>query len=700
MRTVGPRRITLGVTLFILILIAAVPAIRWRVVLVALKAAGQLESVDWSDLAYVGRPNSGIRLSRLDYHRNAFTVINNPMDSPADRERGRTLFANNCARCHGGTADGGAGPALTGRAFTHGDSDWALFRTVSHGVPGTAMRPAPLSRDDVWRVIAFLRQLAFDRSAHAYGSAIGSTAQIPEIKVTTPEMLQRAGDDLDDWLLPSATYSAQRFSGDAQINAANVSQLAVQWINQFGTSDARIESVPIVVGQWMYVTLPQGTVMAIDTRNGATIWKYERPPPPDVLLCCVTTNRGVAVLGTRVYVGTQDAHLLALDAKTGRLIWDQTVANYRDGYSITSAPLPVGDQIITGIAGGDFSTRGFITAYDAESGAMRWRTYTIPGPGETGHDTWRGNSWRTGGATTWGIGAYDPQLGLVYWGTGNAAPDFYTADRGGDNLYSNSLLALDAATGRIVWHFQFSPGDDHDWDSIQTPALIDVLEGGVQKRLLAVANRNGFYYVLDRVTGKFVRGEPFVKQTWASGLTIDGRPIRLAGTSPTPNGVLLYPSTNGGTNWWLSAFSPATHLSYVDIQERGGMYFSTETAPSPTKGKPFVGSFGRDVDGDFHYAAVRAIDPMTASVRWEYRNSGYSDWPRGGLLATTGGLVFGSDTSRVIALDASSGRLLWSFDTGGQICAAPVSFRVGDRQHIAIMAGQMLITFALPPSRS
>jgi alcohol dehydrogenase (cytochrome c) len=689
-------RIAAGLVLALLTLAAAIPATRWRVAVVVLKAVDQLDGVDWSDVPYLLRPNSGIRLSRLVHYRNPYTVIANPLDTPEERKRGAVIFASRCARCHGDAAQGGAGPALVGRSLAHGDSDWSIFRTIRRGVPGTAMQAWGLSREQVWRVIAFLRQRSYDYNQKLAAAEGGASTQQTALKESTPELLTAAANDIDDWLLPDGSYSAQRFSRDAQLNTTNVSHLAVRWIHPFNTTDAIVESVPIVVGRRLYLTLPDGSVLALDTETGAQIWQFTRNPPGDVRLCCITTNRGVAVLGKRVFVGTLDAHLLALDAATGQLIWDQTVANYKDGYSITSAPLPIGDTVVTGIAGSDFPTRGFISAYDASTGALRWRTYTIPARGDPGSESWAGDSARTGGATTWGTGAYDPQLGLLYWGTGNPAPDYNAANRAGDNLHSCSLLALEAATGRLIWHFQFTPGDDHDWDSSQTPALIEATEGGVARKELSVANRNGFFYVLDRETGKFVRGAPFARQSWASGLTPGGRPIRLPNTSPTPNGTFLYPSTTGATNWWMQAYSPLTGLHYIDVLERGGLFFSDESPPTPYAGRLFAGSGGRDVEGDFHYTAVRAIDPATATMKWEHRNTGFSNLPRGGLLATAGNLVFGSDTSKLFALDAASGAQLWSFDTGAQISAAPVSYRVDGRQFISVAAGQLLITFALP----
>ena len=664
----------------------------------ALKSVGQADGVDWTDVSYLMHPRTGIRLSSIAYYRSAFLAVHNPFASDQDRAIGKERFAANCARCHGDTARGGAGPALVGRVYSHGDSDWATFHTIRDGVAGTAMLPAPLAADDIWRVMSFLRHLSTSVAIGARDSAStgGTASELP--KASTQDMRSNAGTNLEEWLLPSGSYSAQRFSRDSQINAGNVGQLAVQWIYQFGRADDRIESVPIVVGHRLYVTLPQGTVMALDSTTGNQIWQFDRPLPGNLKLCCITSNRGVAVLGTRVFVGTLDGHLIALDATDGKQVWDQLVGSNHEGYSLTSAPLPVGNTLVVGSAGGDFPTRGYISAYDADTGALRWRVYTIPGAGEAGNETWKGDSWRTGGVAGWGIGSYDPELGLLYWGTGNPAPDYNVASRLGDNLYSNSVLALDAGTGRIVWHFQFTPGDDHDWDSIQTPILIDVDQDGKPSKLLAVANRNGFFYVLDRRTGKFIRGAAYAEQTWAKGLSPTGRPETLADSHPTTRGTFVFPSVSGATNWWMAAYSPATGLYYVDVLERGGIFFSSETPPKPATGELFVGSGGRFVDGDSHYGTVRAIDAATAQVKWERRNSNNSDWPRGGLLATAGGLLFGSDTATLYALDAATGVTVWTFNTGGQISAAPISYRVGGRQYIAVAAGESLLSFALPAS--
>jgi len=683
-------------SLLILVLIAlpvaVVPAYRWRAIVVARKVTGLLTDVSWADIGDIARLRSGFELRHLARWGDPYTTIDNPYTAASDRARGRELFASNCAKCHGAVARGGLGPPLVGRTLQHGDSDWAVYRTVSRGLPGTAMVGGLVDRRDIWRVITYLRELGKSGAlktgpAGAEGVAVG-----PAPEVTYAKLLE-SSNGTGEWLLPGGSYDGRRFSRDAEVNTGNVAGLSVQWVYQLPPSDAPDESGPIVSGRYLYVTVPLGTVIAVDAQSGAKVWQFTRPVPPDFHVCCLATNRGVAVLGQRVYFGTLDAHLVALDATTGQLLWDQSVADYKIGYSITSAPLPVGDLVITGIAGSEFPTRGSISAYDAATGTLRWRFNTIPEPGDPANKTWGGDSWKTGGAATWGIGAYDPELDLLYWGVATAAPDFNAALRPGDNLYANCLLALNPATGKLVWHFQFLPGEDHDWDSIQTPSLIDLEENGHTQRLLAVANRGGFFYVLDRQTGRFIRGAPFAKQTWATGLTEAGRPIRAPNSTPTSHGVYVYPSANGATNWWPSAYSPITGLYYANVEETGALFFAKNDS-STKPGHMYVAGTATfdDPAKDF----VRAIDPVTATVRWERKNATVTSAPRGGLLATAGGLLFGSDGSRLYALDASNGRELWSFNTGAHISAPPMTFRSGDRQVIAVVAGHDLVTFALP----
>jgi alcohol dehydrogenase (cytochrome c) len=684
--------LALGAAMLVGAALVAVPELRWRSALGVRKAVGLLPDLTWSDVIDITRQSLGFRVRSLVRHGDPYAVIHDPTLSSADLAHGQDTFLKNCVRCHGPEAQGGLGPPLVGRTFSHGDSDWAVYRTITRGVPGTPMQPGFIGRRDVWPVIGYLRSLGAHSGSRRSDISDPTNVAVGEAPDATYQELLESSGKLGEWQLPGGSYNGQRFARDTQINTGNVAQLTVRWVHQFPSTDAPTETTPIVVGDYMFVSRPPLNVDALDARTGHPIWHYERPVPPGVRLCCLATTRGVAVLGRRVFLGTLDAHLIALDSTSGALEWEQEVADYKVGYSITSAPLPIGDLVITGIAGGEFPTHGSISAYDAATGKLRWRFNTIPAPGERGHETWGGDSWKTGGAATWGAGAFDPELGLLYWGTGTAAPDFNAALRPGDNLYANCLLALNPATGELAWYFQFLPGDDHDWDSIQTPALIDFPENGTTQRLLAVANRGGFFYVLDRRDGRFVRAAPFVRQTWALGLASTGKPIKAPISAPTPQGTFVYPSVNGATNWWPSAFSSTTNLYYVNVEEGGGLFFSSEHANS-TNGL-FVG--GNATYGNSFLDLVRAIDPLTAKVRWERRNTVVTSAPRGGLLATAGGLLFGSDGKVLYALDAASGRELWAFDTGGHIAAPPMTFRSHGEQLIAVMAGQDLITFALP----
>jgi alcohol dehydrogenase (cytochrome c) len=666
------------------------PSTRARLWVIGLKAGGHLETVEWRQVLHLMWPGSPV--SDLATSRNPFATIRNPL-GPNESVAGKEVFDRQCSKCHGESASGGTGPSLVGQRFKHGDSDWALFLAISRGVDGTAMQPSGLPDDDVWRVVSYLR--ALDSQSGLGSMDDNENPNSNDRGEPTYATLRGAQGETGDWLLPAGDYAATRFSRAEQINEHNVDQLEVRWVYQFGTRDASIQTSPIVSNGRLYVTLPSGAVTALDAKSGARIWSSTRTLPSDLVLCCAS-NRGVAVLGNRVYVGTLDAHLLALDATTGKVLWDQTVANYREGYAITSAPLALDGLIVTGIAGGDFPTRGFISAYDSESGALKWRLKTIPEPGEPGNETWGGESWRTGGVSTWMTGSFDPDLNLIYWGTGNPAPDYNSESRPGDNLYSNSVLAIDATTGKLAWFFQFTPGDDHDWDSIQTPILVDGKKGGSSEKLLAVANRNGLFYVLDRQTGRFLRAAPYVRQTWAIGLTPEGRPIRSPNASPSVRGTRLFPGVAGGTNAAKSAYSPLTQLYYVPMLERMGVFFSDDTPPAPRSDTQFLGGSVSPVSDDF-FTGIRAIDPTTAKVRWEHRNPlrRAFDGRIGGLLVTAGNLLFGSDRSNFFVLDAQNGAELFSFETGGAINAPPVTYRIDSIQYVVVAAGDVLLSFAL-----
>lgn len=493
------------------------------------------------------------------------------------------------------------------------------------------------------------------------------------------------------WLTYSGNYQAHRFSPLKEITPQNVSRLKPAWVYQI-EARSRFETSPIVVDGVMYVTEPPTKITALDLRTGRSLWTWRRTMPLVIkTIGFGPTNRGVAILDDALYVGTLDCHLIALDAKSGAVRWDTKVEDNNTGHSITAAPLAINGKIIVGISGGEAGIRGFLDAYDAKTGKLVWRLWTIPSPGEPGHETWTGDSWKTGGAPTWVTGSYDPELNLIYWGTGNPGPDWNGDPRPGDNLYSCSLLAVDASTGKIKWYFQFTPHDVHDWDATEIPVLLDAEIGGRTRKLVAMANRNAFFYLFDRETGEFLLGTPYAKQTWAKGLDARGRPMVLPGTEPTVEGNLVWPSLQGATNWFSPSYSPANKLFYVAVREMGAYYYKGEADYKP--GTFFAGGGERSLAGDKASGAIRALEVETGKLKWEFK---LQSPPWAGVLSTAGGVVFGgSNEGNFYALDGWTGKPLWDFQTGGAIAANPISFLIDGKQHVAIAAGHSLFVFGL-----
>jgi alcohol dehydrogenase (cytochrome c) len=494
------------------------------------------------------------------------------------------------------------------------------------------------------------------------------------------------------WLTYSGDYSGRRHSPLRDITPANVGRLAAQWSFQTGVA-GKFEATPLVVDGVLYTSGPQNHAWAIDGRTGRQIWHYQRPVPDGLDACCGLVNRGLAIYQDRLFMATLDAHLVALDMKTGKVIWDTEIADYRHGYASTGAPLVVKDEIITGIAGGEFAVRGFLDAYDVATGKRTWRFWTVPGPGEPGSDTWPADVLDRGGAPTWLSGSYDPELNTVYWGTGNPNPDFYGENRKGDNLYSGSLIALDADTGKLKWHFQFTPHDVHDWDANQIPVLADLTIGGKPRKVVMVANRNGFFYVLDRTNGQFIHARAFGNQTWAKEIGADGRPVEIPDQRPTAKGTLTCPDLFGSTNFMSPSFDPATGLFYVTLRDVCMVYIS-EAPPAGYKGGD------RTMGGRIMRAptpatgALIAIDPLTVERKWEIKRA-TPGW--GGVLSTAGGVVFSGDNEGLVfAADARTGEELWRYQTGAPIYAAPITYMLDGRQYVVIGAGMTLTAFALP----
>ena len=507
-------------------------------------------------------------------------------------------------------------------------------------------------------------------------------AQVPYQRIAD------AAKEPANWLTYSGNYQGHRFSPLTQVTPANVSGLRVQWAYQF---QDRAEVSPIVADGVMYVTGPH-TAAALDVHTGRELWTWRRPIPKDYQsIGFGRVNRGPAILDDQIFVATLDCYLVALDAKSGQERWSTKVEDYKPGYSMTLAPLAIPGKVLVGISGGEAGIRGFVDAYDARTGERLWRFYTIPGPGEPGHDTWSGDSWKTGGGSTWVTGSYDAETNTVYWGVGNPGPDWNGDSRAGDNLYTDSLVALDGDTGKLKWHFQFTPHDTHDWDATHVPVLFEADVRGTRRKLVSVANRNAFYYVLDRSTGEFVAGRPYAKQTWAKGLDDRGRPIVLPNTEPSAEGTLVWPNLNGATVWFSPAFSPATQLVYVAVREIASVYFKRTAEYKP--GTFFAGGGEAGAPKEKASGAIRALEAATGQMRWEFpMNSA----PWAGVLATAGGLVFsGSDEGNFFALDAKTGKPLWEFQSGGRIAANPISFAVDGKQYIATAANRVLYVLGL-----
>jgi len=513
----------------------------------------------------------------------------------------------------------------------------------------------------------------------------------PSFDPVTHERLLNSDAEPQNWLMYSGNYFSQRYSGLDQINSDNAGQLEMQWAFQLDALD-EAETTPLVVDGVMYVTESPSNVIALDAATGSQYWRYNHEMPENLVYCCGRNNRGVAVLGDRLYLSTLDAHLIALDAKTGTVLWDAEIADEATGYSVTGAPLIVGDKIMTGVGGGEFGIRGFIDAYDAESGELAWRLYTIPGPDHPDNMSWLGNSWRTGGSSSWMSGSYDPELNLVYWGTGNPGPDYDGGVRIGDNLYTDSVLAINPDTGELVWYFQFTPHDVHDWDSTQIPILADTEFNGEQRKLMLFPNRNAFFYVLDRETGEFLLGEPYARQTWAEGLDATGRPILIPGMEPTVEGTTVSPSVLGGSNWWSPSYSPRTDLVYVMAHDGETTYYVR--SEEYVAGQAFRGGGGRTpLPQDSYVSALRALSPQTGELVWEYRVQSRS-WA--GVLSTAGDVVFsGTPDGFFFALDAETGEELWHINVGSRVRAGPMSYMVDGKQYVALAVGNVLYTFGL-----
>jgi alcohol dehydrogenase (cytochrome c) len=627
-----------------------------------------------------------------------------------DLGAGRILFEDRCARCHGGDAKGGdLGPPIADKLQSHANAE--LRAIIRQGLPARGMPPIKVAETDLRPLILYLRSLQPEKPAPKI------QVQLTDGRTLEGEFLNQGFDDLQlrgadrkihllrkasgerfrevtsetNWPEYNGDRGGNRYTTMTQITPASVNRLAPKWVfNLPGGSG--LEVTPVVVDGVMYVT-NQNECFALDAGTGRQIWHYRRAKTAGLPMQGI--NRGVAAAGDKIFMHTDHAHMIALDRSNGELLWDTEMADYRQSYFSTSAPLTAGNLVIGGVGGGEHGSRGFVAAFDQTTGKEAWRFWTIPKPGEPAAETWKGKGIAHGGAPTWFTGTYDSELDTVFWPTGNPAAEYNGDDRIGDNLYSDCILALDAKTGKLKWHFQTTPHDLWDWDATETPMVVNADWQGSPRKLLLQANRNGFFYVWDRTNGKMLLAQPFVRNlNWASAIGAEGRPIVNPKHEPEAGGTRVCPSQDGATNWFSPSYNPATGLYYIQTFEKCSDYSKRDPgiwAP----GKEYLGGSQRTVQDDANARILKAIDVRTGKVVWELPQPGPANtW--GGTLATSTGLViFCEEGGALMAADATTGKPLWSFQTNSGWKASPMTYMFDGKQYIAVAAGPNVLAFGL-----
>jgi alcohol dehydrogenase (cytochrome c) len=625
---------------------------------------------------------------------------------------GRKEFESRCARCHGGDGNGGEmGPSIAMRLPTFDDKQ--LAQLILGGIPAKGMPPNVVAEAELMTLVKFLRSIerrAADVPAvrmsvqttdgrRLEGRVLGEGFDDLQLRSddNRVHLLRRAGDRFravtseQNWPTYNGDPGGNRYTTLTQIDKTNAMRLAPRWVYSIPNS-GQLQVTPVVVDGIMYVTAPN-ECFAVDAGSGRQIWHFKRARTPGV--SGGWANRGVGVAGDRVFLMTDHAHIIALNRFTGEMLWDTALEDWRKNYAASSAPLPAGDLVITGVAGGEHGANGFVSALDQETGKEVWRFWTVPKPGEPGSETWKGKDIEHGGAPTWFTGSYGPVLDIVYWPTGNPSKEYNGDDRQGDNLYASCILALDRTSGKLTWHYQFTPHDLWDWDATQTSVLVDAEWQGRPRQLMLHASRNGFFYVFDRTDGTRLLSKAFIKNlTWASGIGADGRPIRLPNQAPTAAGTKVCPSQDGATNWYSPSYNPATGLYYVQTFEKCSIYTKSDQGEWQS-GKSYLGGSQRTAPDPKPQRILRAIDIRTGNIAWELPQYGSAQsW--GGTLTTASGLVIvGEDGGALLAVDAQNGKPLWSFQTNQTWKASPMTYVFDSRQYVAVASGSNIIAFAI-----
>ena len=513
-------------------------------------------------------------------------------------------------------------------------------------------------------------------------------------------LLRKAGDryrvvtSQADWPTYHGDPSGNRYSKLTGIDKSNVARLSPKWIFPL-SGVSTIENTPVVVDGIMYVS-SANECYALDAGSGRQIWHYQRTRTRGITgNAAAGFNRGVAAAGDRIFMLTDNAHLIALNRFDGELLWETEMADWHLNYNGTSAPLAVGNLVISGTAGGDEGVRGFVAAFEQASGKEIWRFWTVPKPGEPGSETWPAKALEHPSGATWMTGTYDPQLDLVYWPVGNPGPDFYGDEREGDNLYTDSILALEAKTGKLRWYFQFTPHDIHDWDAEEPPVLVDTTWQGQPRKLLLQANRNGFFYVFDRAGGQLLLAKPFVKKlNWAQGIGQDGHPMPSNLPERADGSIYVCPGFQGGTNWFSTSFNPATGLYYFQALERCNLF--NKRKMDWEAGKGYMGGTARPAPGETFQKSLRALNIQTGEIVFDVPQVSGQSTASAGVLSTASGLVFfGENSGAFMAVDATNGAPLWQFPTNQVWKASPMTYMFDNRQYVAIAAGQSIVAFGV-----